>query len=62
MRENYPRPPLRTLLLNLIGVGVATAAVIGFDRATHDDVLTAVVVFVGCSAYVGWYFWHNRQF
>lgn len=60
MRKDYPRPPVRTLVLNLLGVAVVTAAVIAFDKVTGDDVLTAVVVIVVGSAYVGWYFWSNR--
>jgi hypothetical protein len=44
----------------VVGVFAVIAALQVFDLITRDDVLTAVVTFVICGAFIGWFFWSNR--
>lgn len=50
------RPTLR----GMVGIFVVILALQLFNLLTHDDVLTAVLTFLVCAAYIAWFFWSNR--
>jgi hypothetical protein len=54
--NSAPRPSLRAVA----GIFAVIAALQVFDLVTRDDVLTAVVTFVICGSYLGWWFWSHR--
>jgi hypothetical protein len=52
--------PYRPTLRTMAGIFAVIAALQVFNLLTHDDVLTAIVTFLVCGGYLGWWFWKNR--
>jgi hypothetical protein len=59
VEPSVQRPPLRTLLVNLVVLGGWTTAIVVLDKAAGDAV-AAVVSFLGYGGYIAWYFWSHR--
>jgi hypothetical protein len=59
VQTRVERPPLRKLVIQLVGLGAWTAALIVIDK-TLGEGIAFVVAILGYSGVIAWWIWSNR--